>query len=241
MKNTKSSARFRSFKDLRTLLESKALPPKRLPRRYQTPTRKKQVASDPEAESRLFQEAMDGVVPIRHNKYTDLAPPPNQPNGAQIQEADSDTLNRLHNLVNNGEGFVVSDTPEYREGVGYNVHPRITKHLHGGQFSIQAHIDLHGLTARQALEDLEVFFKEAVTTGKRAVLIVHGRGLSSPQKPVLKNKVHEWLTSGPWRKWVIAFTSARAVDGGAGATYVLLRQRPITKRFRKKVVTHRQD
>jgi DNA-nicking Smr family endonuclease len=70
--------------------------------------------------------------------------------------------------------------------------------------------------------------------GKRSVLIVHGRGLSSPSKPVLKAKVYEWLTSGQWRKWVIAFSSARSYDGGTGATYVLLRQRPLTKRFRKR-------
>jgi len=241
MKNTKSSTRFKSFKDLRTLLEGKVLPPKRLPRRNQMPAKDKEVGSDSETERRLFKKAMDGVVPIRQDKYIDLAPPSDQPKESQGQETDSDTVNRLRNLVNNGEGFVVSDTPEYREGVGYNVHPRITKHLHGGQFSIQAHIDLHGLTVGQAEEALDFFFKEVVTAGKRAVLIVHGRGLSSPQKPVLKNKVYEWLTSGPWRKWVIAFTSARAVDGGAGATYVLLRQRPITKRFRKKVVKHRQN
>lgn len=210
------------------------MPPKRSPGRYQIPAGKKKLASDPETESRLFQEAMEGVIPMQHNTYTDLAPPSNHPKESQKQSADNETLNRLQNLVNNGEGFVVADTPEYREGVGYNVHPRITRHLHGGQFSIQAHIDLHGLTAGQAQEALNFFFKEAVTTGKRAILIVHGRGLSSPQKPVLKNKVHEWLTSGPWRKWVIAFTSARPVDGGAGATYVLLRQRPITKRFKKK-------
>jgi DNA-nicking Smr family endonuclease len=37
------------------------------------------------------------------------------------------------------------------------------------------------------------------------------------------------------RKWVIAFSSARSCDGGAGATYVLLRQRPLTMRFRKNV------
>jgi DNA-nicking Smr family endonuclease len=66
------------------------------------------------------------------------------------------------------------------------------------------------------------------------VLIVHGRGLSSPAKPVLKTKVIEWLTCGPWRKWVIAFTSARSFDGGAGATYVLLRQRPVTRSKRKR-------
>jgi len=50
----------------------------------------------------------------------------------------------------------------------------------------------------------------------------------------LKTNLYRWLTCGPWRKWVLAFTSARLCDGGAGATYVLLRQRPLTKRFRKK-------
>jgi len=52
--------------------------------------------------------------------------------------------------------------------------------------------------------------------------------------PVLKSKVYQWLTSSPWHKWVVAFTSARLCDGGAGATYVLFRTRPLTKRFRKK-------
>ena len=59
------------------------------------------------------------------------------------------------------------------------------------------------------------------------------QGRSPITHNVLKTKVKEWLTSGPWRKWVIAFTSARACDGGTGATYVLLRQRPATKRYRR--------
>jgi len=71
-------------------------------------------------------------------------------------------------------------------------------------------------------------------SGKRAVLIVHGRGLSSPGEPVLKNKVREWLTRTAWRKWVIAFTSAQSYDGGTGATYVLLRHRPISNKSAKK-------
>jgi DNA-nicking Smr family endonuclease len=44
--------------------------------------------------------------------------------------------------------------------------------------------------------------------------------------------VSQWLSSGHWRKWVVAFTSARMCDGGAGASYVLLRRRPLTKRHR---------
>jgi DNA-nicking Smr family endonuclease len=83
------------------------------------------------------------------------------------------------------------------------------------------------------MEALEGFLGEAIASGKRAVLVVHGRGLSSPGKPILKAKVLEWLIYGPWRKWVIAFASARPCDGGAGATYVLLRRRPSTRRFRK--------
>ena len=51
---------------------------------------------------------------------------------------------------------------------------------------------------------------------------------------VLKSKVYQWLTSSPWNKWVVAFTSARLCDGGAGATYVVFRPRPLTKRLRKK-------
>jgi DNA-nicking Smr family endonuclease len=64
-------------------------------------------------------------------------------------------------------------------------------------------------------------------------LIIHGRGLSSPGEPVIKAKVAQWLSSGPWKKWVVAFASARMCDGGSGASYVLLRRRPLGKRHRK--------
>ena len=129
---------------------------------------------------------------------------------------------------------MVSDTPEYIEGSGYCVNPAIIKRLHRGDFSIQDYIDLHGLNVEDAKGVFEKFLKEAIKTDKRAVLIVHGRGLSSPSEPVLKSKVMAWLTCSRWRKWIIAFSSARLCDGGAGATYVLLRQRPLTKSQRKR-------
>jgi DNA-nicking Smr family endonuclease len=180
----------------------------------------------------LFLEAMADVEPInRKNRLESNYVP-----GISIEsrnDSKDETLQQLNNLVNSGEGFVVADTPEYIEGTGYNIHPEISKRLHRGDFSIQSYIDLHGLGVEDARNAFENFFKDSITTGKRAVLVVHGRGLSSPKRPVLKTKVIEWLTRGPWRKWVIAFSSARSFDGGAGATYVLLRQRPLTKRFRK--------
>ena len=157
---------------------------------------------------------------------SDAAGPDNKPD-------ESETRLHLQEIVETGKGFVVADTPEYIEGIGYNANHEVAKRLHNGQFSIQGHIDLHGLTVESARQAFEDFLKESIATGKRMVLIIHGRGLSSPAKPILKSKVIKWLTTGLWRKWVMAFTSARLCDGGAGATSVLLRKRPTTKRFKK--------
>jgi DNA-nicking Smr family endonuclease len=154
--------------------------------------------------------------------------------GDNENHPDDDVLHDLRQLVECGKGFVVSDTSEYIEGTGYNVSPEFAKRLHRGDFSIQAHIDLHGFCVEDARFAFGRFLKDSIMTGKRAVLVVHGRGLKSPDQPVLKTKVVEWLRCGPWRKWVIAFSSARAYDGGAGATYILLRQRPIKRSKRKK-------
>lgn len=157
------------------------------------------------------------------------------------EEEETEALNKLKTLISHGKGFDVSCTPEYIEGTGYHIHPEIARRLHRGDFSIQAHLDLHGLTAEKAKETFNQFMKWAVTYGKTGILVTHGRGLSSPGEPVLKKKVEEWLTRGPWRKWVMAYSSARKCDGGAGATYVLLRKRPISKKYKFKKTNIRKS
>jgi DNA-nicking Smr family endonuclease len=175
---------------------------------------------------------MAGVTPIARPEAPAAAPVPVP--GPEAAPCDAEPLRRLRALVECGSGFVVSDTPEYMEGRGPRVSPEMVRRLHRGDFSIQDHVDLHGLNAREAREAVERFLSRALRERKRAVLIVHGRGLSSPVEPVLKRNVRQWLTGGPLRKWVMAFASARRCDGGAGATYVLLRHRPATKRDRKR-------
>ena len=178
----------------------------------------------------LFARAMTGVRPVDWNCPAAVTPPPPNVGGP---DDEPDDLARLRNLVENGEGFVVSDTPEYMEGVGRLAPPQITARLHRGEFSVQGHVDLHGFTVDAAREVFDGFLRDSILTGKRTVLVIHGRGLSSPADPVLKTKVAEWLGSNRWRKWVVAFTSARLCDGGSGASYVLLRRRPLTRRARQ--------
>jgi len=252
MKTSKSSGAFGPFETLEDLIEKKSLKIKPFPTDAPPKTDSKACAKEfgffktkndsgnnsvHENDMNLFLEAMADVTPMRQGNrmvrqgvFT-----------AEViadDDSDNQTLRRLNTLVKTGEGFVVKHTPEYIEGTGHNVHPKISIRLHRGDFSIQAHVDLHGFGVEDARNAFEIFIKDSITTGKRAVLIIHGRGLSSPDRPVLKTKVVEWLTRGPLRKWVIAFSSARSCDGGAGATYVLLRRRPLTKRYRKKVKHH---
>ncbi len=184
------------------------------------------------SEEELFKEAMSGVDPLVKNHAAGKNITIKQTEKLSQTNKD-ETLTQLARLVNHGEGFIVSETPEYIEGTGYNSHREFARRLHRGDFSIQAHIDLHGMNVEQAKEAFEAFLGEALNSGKRAVLIIHGRGLSSRGEPVLKNKIREWLNQSYWLKRIIAYTSAQSYDGGAGATYVLLRSRPVSKKSDK--------
>ena len=95
--------------------------------------------------------------------------------------------------------------------------------LSRGNFSIQAEMDLHGMIVDDARIALREFIEYAVNTELTCVRIIHGKGLGSGQSgPKLKPRVNAWL-----RQWdtVLAFVSARPVDGGTGAVYVLLKKR----------------
>jgi DNA-nicking Smr family endonuclease len=194
--------------------------------------REPEPACDPEIEEKVFLEAVQDVKPMQQDKCVGNKIRIRPPDDFK-ESPEAAIVGQLTSLVESGEGFVISDTPEYIEGTGYDVHPEFAGRLHRGDFSIQSHVDLHGQGVAEAKKTFEEFLNGVVKSGKRAVLVIHGRGLSSPGEPILKNNVRDWLTRGHWRKWVIAFASAQSYDGGAGATYVLLRPRPVSKRSRR--------
>jgi DNA-nicking Smr family endonuclease len=96
----------------------------------------------------------------------------------------------------------------------------VLKKLRRGQYRVQAEIDLHGLTVAEAKQALREFLAAALDRQFRCVRIIHGKGLRSGHRgPVLKGVVSSVLRRV---KPVVAYVSARQVDGGTGAVYVLL-------------------
>lgn len=117
------------------------------------------------------------------------------------------------------EEFETGDELLYsRNGVQHNVMRKLRK----GRYPIEAELDLHRLTSEQAYQAMVSFLAHCKQRRIRCVRLIHGKGLGSRQKrPVLKGKVNQWLQQ---RDDVLAFCSARPVDGGSGAVYVLLRK-----------------
>jgi DNA-nicking Smr family endonuclease len=104
-----------------------------------------------------------------------------------------------------------------RRGIGVDV---LTK-LRRGYWSVQSDLDLHGHSTDEAHDALADFLDEARQRGLRCVRVVHGKGLTSPNRePVLKGKVRRWLSH--WDD-VLAYCEAPQHAGGGGAVLVLLR------------------
>ncbi|MFW5444332.1 MAG: Smr/MutS family protein [Methylococcaceae bacterium] len=97
----------------------------------------------------------------------------------------------------------------------------VLKKLRKGHFGLDASIDLHGLTSKEAKHQLSRFIHFSIEDGYRCIHIIHGKGYRSPNKqPVLKNDVNLWLRQ---HQDVQAFCSTPPKDGGTGAVFVLLK------------------
>lgn len=106
-----------------------------------------------------------------------------------------------------------------REGLQHSV----LRKLRRGQFRVNAVLDLHGMTVATAREALNTFLRASQRDNMTCVRIIHGKGNRSRHRgPILKYKVNHWLRQ---RDDVLAFCSARPIDGGTGAIYLLLRRR----------------
>ncbi len=165
-----------------------------------------------------FLHAIKGVVPLSGGGR-DIAP---EVSGASPQQQAEDDFRRM---LEGKLEFALALKGEYLEGYVMGLDPLIMENLRAGNYSPEAHIDLHGLNALQAYRALVDFFRRSWYKGLRVVLVVPGRGKNSVNGfAVLRDKLQSWLTQDPFKRVVLAFCTAQAVDGGPGSVYVLLRK-----------------
>jgi len=189
-----------------------------------TPAKPSLVGSMPKSDDDLFLQEMAGARPIEQKGPRVGAPPPD-PKRRPAKSDDAEVLASLADLCTGDGPFDISDSDEYVEGIAEGLDRRILKRLRGGEYAVQGHLDLHGKTREEARDAVGRFLVDSRRAGRRCVLIVHGRGNhSEDQIPVLKQAVRSWLERGQISRLVLAFTTARPHDGGAGAMYVLLRR-----------------
>jgi DNA-nicking Smr family endonuclease len=176
-------------------------------------------------EDELWAQATRGVHPVERGAETIPASPPPPIAQGEVWHPDLEAIDALRALVSGDAPFDIADSDEFIEGRVSGVDHAIVRKLRRGEFALQGHIDLHGMTREQAKGAVDDFLRRARQGGKRCVLVVHGRGIhSKDQLPVLKEALRSWLASARFARHVLAFATARPVDGGAGAVYVLLRR-----------------
>jgi len=167
----------------------------------------------------VFRAAVAGATPLPQPDRVSLEAAKPSPFPRQRERDDAAVLTELlHGPVTVDDWLDLGGADSFlRHGL-----PRtLLRDLRRGRWSIQDHVDLHGMNRHQAHEQVMHFLTESRSSGKRCLRIVHGRGHGSPgREPVLRQLVKGWL--GRCQD-VLAFCHAPPSDGGEGALWVLLR------------------
>lgn len=167
---------------------------------------------------KLFRDSVGEVRPVTDDRDASRpAPPPPVPSFSMQDEAVVVSELLLYGPeqldVECGEELLWSKS---------GIRPRTLRRLRQGRYSVAAELDLHGMRSEAAQAAIMDFIGLALERQHTCVRIIHGKGLRSRIQPKLKILTAKLLRRLPE---VLAYSSARPVDGGTGAVYVLLKRR----------------
>ncbi|HEX3913786.1 MAG TPA: Smr/MutS family protein [Steroidobacteraceae bacterium] len=170
----------------------------------------------PDAEE--FRAAMRDVKPLQHRPLRRAPAAPTRRVPVRKQPDAADDLDQAMPLIAAADPQDAGAMLAFRRS---GVRDQVVRRLRRGLYPSEGELDLHGLNQAAARDRLAEFIGRSRDGGRRCVRIVHGKGYRSGTRgPILKAAVNLWLRR---HLDVMAFTSARPIDGGTGALYVLLR------------------
>lgn len=167
----------------------------------------------------LFRQAMADVRPLRPTDRID--PEPLRP-AATARQRELDDRRVMEEMLTHGD-LEEHETGEELLYLRSGYQTRLLRRLRRGHYSVSDTIDLHHMDVTSARQVLLDFIAQSLERRYSCIRIIHGKGLRSRDIPRLKLLTGRILRKHPR---VIAFASCRPVDGGTGATDVLLSARP---------------
>lgn len=174
-------------------------------------------------EARVFRAAMSDVTPLPPPaQHGDALPAPRRRPRRHAPIAESEPFGEV--VIAAADDAPGVATPSAADPLSFRrpgVRDQTLRQLRRGRYPVEDELDLHGMSQSSARDELAEFIAASRRAGLRCVRVVHGKGYRSGARgPVLKVAVNTWLRR---HADVLAFTSARVIDGGTGAVYVLLR------------------
>ncbi|MBM4209715.1 MAG: hypothetical protein FJ167_14070 [Gammaproteobacteria bacterium] len=166
---------------------------------------------------RTFRDAVKGTRPLKAAPKIRPHRPQPKPRAQFRRLGEAEVLEDSLHLSPADLEVEFGEELTYRRG---GIQDAVMRRLRRGHYRVESELDLHGLTVPEAKQALRDFLSRVIARQNRCVRIIHGKGLGSgPRGPVLKKAVNVILRR---TDAVVAFCTARPVDGGTGAIYVLL-------------------
>lgn len=172
-----------------------------------------------EEDIRAFREAVKGTRPLRATPRVHPHRPKPKPRAQFRRLGEAEVLEDSLQLSPADLEVEFGEELTFRRS---GIQDAVMKRLRRGYYRVESELDLHGLTVPEAKNELRDFLARVIARQCRCVRIIHGKGRGSgPRGPVIKQAVNVILRR---TDLVVAFCSARPVDGGTGAIYVLLQR-----------------
>ena len=206
------------FKSLKGFAPSTPLPSKK----SAPPQVRKKIDGNDDDDTSLFLRAAEGAKRF--------GPAPDSPavTAGQIPEktvvrAPEESQLFLAAMKKIGTAFHETSPEQEPEEAGQRSPASRMRQLKRGTVRISQELDLHGFLKDEALARLEQFVADARSRGQLAVLVITGKGINSPEGPVLQGAVSAWLRN-KGKGLIAEFSSAPRELGGSGAFVVFLKK-----------------